>query len=393
LRNAVISVPHREPFAGSPLEISIPFCRRGFITGIAGPGSSVLSPGKEDESGYLTANRRGSLTQAGGKQSDRNRIPVMILLLGSSKALIPRIPPRTSKGTNMYASPHVCRALLVFLCLAWMQAAPGRDKAPAPEEKNDPKAVALIREAAEEVYNPVREGLKSLSFSIPIQTPYGLMGTEFYWFEAPDRFKYKLEPNPEWGGASGSDSAATAAYEATKKEAADKLGTYLGNFLTQDLDHYTVFFVGSRQPKPRVRCKVKPDGPEAGWLHSKDLLFDEAGHVTGLKWVDVQGHTRNWKLTFKPLEGTRLRLLEKIEKEIYSPEGKMCMVQTYTYSEVKGYYLPSRTEITFSDTGRKVAMDTLNLKVNEPIDPSVFDEGEKDEPSSEPAPSNPDKDS
>jgi hypothetical protein len=274
--------------------------------------------------------------------------------------------------------------LVVFIfSLLPMEAAPGQSKPSPAKDKSDPKALAFIKEAESGIYNPVREGLKTLSFSIPINTPMGTLGTEHYWFQAPDKFKYKLDSGDEGSDTPGMTDALGGNFETKAKEAAVRLGMYLGNFLTLHLDHFVVTFIGKDKTKVRIRCKAKPDTPEAELLHSKDLIFDEEGMIHTIKMVDVRGRTQTWKLSFKELEGTRLHLLDKIEMESESPEGKTRVVQTYTYTEVEGYHLALRCEILLTDSNTKVACDTQNLKVNEPIDPSVFSEEKSEEKSKE----------
>ena len=236
----------------------------------------------------------------------------------------------------------------------------------------DPKAIEFLRQVEMKIYSPVREGLKTLSFSRLLNTKIGDIGKENYWFKAPDRYKYEIELNQ--------DHPQRAALEETMKtdkwinevKGLSTLGIYLGTYMTRNIDEFEVNFIGLKTNTARIRCKVKPDSWLAPYHHSYDFIFDETGMLRAIKTIDATGNTQMQQYRFMKLKDTELSYLHQVELMTNTPQGTLKAVQTFHYKEIKGFHLITKTDIEFPELKESYTLDSLDLKINEPLNDSLW---------------------
>lgn len=239
------------------------------------------------------------------------------------------------------------------------------------EVKSDPGAVDFLMNAETLIHSPVREGLKTLSFTRPLTTQAGSLGVERYYFQAPDRYGYTLELDK-----GDPDSLEVKSIkEAREFTARDTLAMYLGTFITYNLDEFTVQFLERREDSVRIRCRVKKGSPLASFIHTRDLFFDPDGLIQSIKVIYARGETQTWKVYLKKIKD--LYLLDRLEMKTPMEQGSYTTVQRFVHEKVEGYQLVVRTEISFPELKTGIDLETRDLKINAPMEDSVFKKEEK----------------
>lgn len=271
-----------------------------------------------------------------------------------------------------------------FLVMALAALLLGGAAFPQDKFKSDPEAVAFLKQAEARMYSPLREGLRTLSFYRSEEVegmPASPCKVRLY-FKAPDKRAFKIEFEkadiPAIPGVSPGDqakfleNAAAAASAMQETKYLDTLGLYVGNFITHDLDQYRVRFLGDRKGPKRIRCDANPGSPLSKYINARDLIFDESGLLSAVKIINAQGNTQMVKVHLKELKGTDQYVFDRFEIEMHTIQGRQKVIQAFTYGEVKGYHLIMNTKMKVQGLDLEVKIPTHDVKVNEPIDDSVF---------------------
>jgi len=142
--------------------------------------------------------------------------------------------------------------------------------------ENDPKAVQLLEEFGERVYDPVAAGLESLSFDMDMPNPMmgGSMGVlSVHW-------KKGAETTADF---EMSDSMKQMVPEAMRGQMQEQMGQVGGQIarlqtnqvVAQILEEMNVTMVGVEDGLIKVTCTPRADGDPA--IRDKTLLFDDEG--------------------------------------------------------------------------------------------------------------------
>ena len=233
----------------------------------------------------------------------------------------------------------------------------------APVAENDPKAVTLLQEFDARLYDPVDEGLKTLSFDMDM-------------------------PNPMMGGSVGvlsvnwsKDGGAEASFELSEQMAAmipenmraqmdEQMQAQMGDAGTQIarvqtnrvieevLEDMFVTLDGAEEGLIKVTCKPK-DGDGSG----RTLFFDEEGSLSQMqekaKGPMGQEVDQRSTMTWRAVSDDSDKLLLAGTEE--SAQG-MSNTSNFTYEEMGGFHFV--TKITTAAMGQEMAITFSNFVVN-----------------------------
>jgi len=265
-------------------------------------------------------------------------------------------------------SPCYKRAALCLVCVFSLLLCTGLSQSAkkAKAAKHNPDAVRFIKEAAHNIYSPIREGLETLSFSRPMATPMGLIGMEHYNFIAPDKLTYKRDFNEQIPGIDEIRQAMSLDPKANQLRAEQTVSMYLGTFLTYRLDEFDVVFLESSADSVRIRCKAKPGTTSADSIGVKDMIFSSDGLIRKIKLVDKQGLTQTYAFTLKEKKDSGEHLLDAVEISSDTPTNPMKTKQFFFFDEIKGLQIVVKSEVEIAPMKQRIQFISQNLRINEP---------------------------
>lgn len=251
--------------------------------------------------------------------------------------------------------------LLILPCLGFQQ---GDIK--SKKGQHDSNAVLFIRNAAEQIYSPVREGLESFAFSRPMNTSEGEIGEERFVFVAPDSVTHGRKFNEGVPNVEEMERVMSLDPEANLVRAEQTMGVYLGTFLLHRLDEFDVRFLSSSAESVRIRCEARKDTVMAKQISFKDMIFTANGVIETIKTVNKVGKTQVVRFNLKPLEELGLLRVDQVEIENTSATGKARMIQTLIYEEMKGFQVVVKTHLLLTPMNTEVELESRDILINEP---------------------------
>ncbi len=255
---------------------------------------------------------------------------------------------------------------------AFSQSPVGPIQAKKSKTGNSAAVNALIK-AEQKIYSPLNNGLKTLSFDMPVKFPSMTLGHISYHFQAPNKANFKVHFKERIDKA----GPVKASFLANKYVRLwDDIGRQLGRPLFFFLDQCMVTFAEEGKENRILLTPLK--GTELA-KSTKEILcaINAEGFIESISKTPLRGGPETRKYTYKKYKESDLSLVETVVKQVESFLGKQEIRQTYCYHEIGGIPLVKYFSIKINNDESKFGY--TNFKVNEEIDPAAFKDENTDE--------------